>query len=59
MIEELEYLKYISKVDPVEILMIAQEAQQYIEKNKIDDALAYAIAAGVRLGIKSVLEDKQ
>ncbi|MBO4924467.1 MAG: hypothetical protein J5382_10155 [Bacteroidales bacterium] len=56
MIEELEYLKYISKVDPVEILMRAQEAQQYIDKGKVDDAVAYAIAAGIRLGIKAVLE---
>lgn len=56
MIEELEYLKYISKVDPMEILMRAQEAQQYIDKGKVDDAVAYAIAAGIRLGIKTVLE---
>ena len=57
MIEELEYLKYISKVDPMDIMIRAQEAQQYIEKGNVDDALAYAIAAGVRLGIKAVLED--
>lgn len=57
MIEETEYWKYISKVDPVDIIIRAQEAQQYIEKGKVDDALAYAIAAGVRLGIKAVLED--
>lgn len=57
MIEETEYLKYISKVNPVDIMIRAQEAQQYIEKGMFDDALAYAIAAGVRLGIKAVLED--
>lgn len=57
MIEELEYLKYISKVEPVDIMIRAQEAQQYVEKGKVDDALAYAIAAGIRLGIKAVLED--
>lgn len=56
MIEELEYLKYISKVDPMDIMIRAQEAQQYIDKGKVDDALAYAIAAGIRLGIKAVLE---
>ena len=59
MIEETEYWKYISKVDPVDIIIRAQEAQQYIEKGNVDDALAYAIAAGIRLGIKAVLEDKQ
>lgn len=56
MIEELEYLKYISKVDPVEILMRAKEAQKFIDNGQIEDAIAYAIAAGVRLGIKAVLE---
>ena len=56
MIEELEYLKYVSKVDPMDIMIRAQEAQQYIDKGKVDDALAYAIAAGIRLGIKAVLE---
>ena len=57
MIEETEYLKYISKVNPVDIMIRAQEAQQYIDKGMVDDALAYAIAAGIRLGIKAVLED--
>lgn len=57
MIEETEYWKYISKVDLVDIIIRAQEAQQYIEKGKVDDAIAYAIAAGFRLGIKAVLED--
>lgn len=57
MIEETEYLKYISKVDPVDIIIRAQEAQKFIDNGQIEDALAYAIAAGVRLGIKAVLED--
>lgn len=56
MIEETEYLKYISKVDPMDIIIRVQEAEQYIKKGEVDDALAYAIAAGVRLGIKAVLE---
>lgn len=57
MIEETEYLKYISKVDPVDIMIRAKEAQKFIDNGQIEDALAYAIAAGVRLGIKAVLED--
>lgn len=56
MIEELEYLKYISKVDPEDIMIRAKEAQKFIDNGQIEDALAYAIAAGVRLGIKAVLE---
>ena len=59
MIEETEYWKYISKVDPVEILMRAEEARKYIDKGKADDALAYAIAAGIRLGVKAVLESEE
>ena len=57
MIEETEYLKYISKVDPMDIMIRAEEAQKFIDNGQIEDALAYAIAAGVRLGIKAVLED--
>lgn len=57
MIEETEYLKYISKIDPMDIMIRAQEAQKFIDNGQIEDALAYAIAAGVRLGIKAVLED--
>lgn len=56
MIEETEYLKYISKVDPMDIMIRAEEAQKFIDNGQIEDALAYAIAAGVRLGIKAVLE---
>lgn len=56
MIEDTEYWKYISKVDPVDILMRGEEARKYIDKGKVDDAIAYAIAAGVKLGIKAVLE---
>lgn len=56
MIEELEYLKYISKVDIMDIMIRAKEAQKFIDNGQIEDALAYAIAAGVRLGIKAVLE---
>ena len=57
MIEETEYLKYIPKIDPMDIMIRAQEAQKFIDNGQIEDALAYAIAAGVRLGIKAVLED--
>lgn len=57
MIEEMEYLKYTSKVDPMDIMIKAKEAQKFIDNGQIEDALAYAIAAGVRLGIKAVLED--
>ena len=55
MIEELEYLKYISKVDLTDIMIRAEEARKY----KGDDAIAYALAAGIRLGIKAVLEEQK
>lgn len=59
MIEETEYLKYISKVDLEDITIRAHEAIQYVKKGKVDDALAYAIAAGIKLGIKAVLESEE
>jgi hypothetical protein len=49
-------LKYASKVDPVDIMIRAKEAQKFIDNGQTEDALAYAIAAGIRLGIKAVLE---
>ena len=53
---ELELSKYISKIDPVDILIRVKEAKKFLDEHKVDDALAYAIAAGVRLGIKAVLD---
>lgn len=58
MTTELEYGKYLARVNPMDILIRVQESKEFIDKGKIDDALAYAIAAGIRLGIKAVLENK-
>lgn len=55
--DELKYLKYISKVDPIDLMIRAKEAEKYLNEGKTDNALAYALAAGVRLGVKAVLEN--
>ena len=55
---EFEMMHYISKIDPVDILIRADESRKYLEKGQSEDALAYAIAAGVKLGIKAVLENQ-
>ena len=61
---EIEMIKYISKVDPIDLMIRAKEAEKYLgehhlDEDKVQDALAYALAAGVKLGVKAVLESKE
>ena len=57
--EQGEYIKYFSKIDPIDILIRGEEARCIFTKQGLDDALAFAIATGVRIGIKAVLENKE
>ena len=55
---EFEMMHYISKIDPIDILIRADKARDLLEKEGSENALAYALAAGIRLGIKAVLENQ-
>ena len=52
-----EFIKYVYKVDPIDLMIRADEAKKYLNEGKVDDALAYALAAGVKLGVKAVLDN--
>lgn len=52
------YGTYLAKVDSMEMLIRVQEAKEFLERGKVDDAFAYAIAAGVKMGIMAVLDNQ-
>ena len=60
---DIDISKYASKINPIDILIRAKEAKKYLgetnlDEKKVEDAIAYALAAGVRLGIEAVIENK-
>lgn len=52
------YGKYLAKVDSMEMLIRVQEAKELLKKGNVDDAFAYALAAGVKMGIIAVLDNQ-
>ena len=42
----------------MEMLIRVQEAKELLKKGNVDDAFAYALAAGVKMGIIAVLDNQ-
>ena len=51
------YGTYFAKVDSMEVLIRVQEAKEFLKRGEVDDAFAYAIAAGIKMGIMAVLNN--
>ena len=60
--DEKEYRECMSHIDIVETLMRSEKPRQMAAEGNTEDAIAYAISVGIRLGWdahKKVMEEKQ
>ena len=60
--DDKEYRECMSHLDITEVLMRAEKPRQMAAEGNTEDAIAYAISVGIRLGLdahKKVMDEKQ